>query len=258
MGWDGMLVTDWSEIRNQHSWHRVAETHEDAVEIAMTETTIDMSMVPDTIRSGHVDGMEDHGGSIMSAATSFPTDLTALATAGKVSGKRIDVAVGRVLQLKEDLGLLDDPMLDAARDLIPTVGQDQDREVARAIARESLTLLRNEPVTWSSFVSLTRVHLASLKMHGWGFSECFGCVTLAGCPTGGAGAAASPRQEDPGHRCCRGLAPAALRCALKMIGVSIGMCRVPPSPLVQYPGNGVHGSLWVYRWLDEPLARSCG
>ena len=148
MGWDGMLVTDWSEIRNQHSWHRAAATHEDAVEMAMTETTIDMSMVPDTQRSGHVDGMEDDGGTITSAATSFPTDLTALVAAGKISDKRIDVAAGRVLQLKEDLGLLDDPMLNAARALIPTVGQDRDREIATDIARESLTLLRNEPVTW--------------------------------------------------------------------------------------------------------------
>ena len=34
-----------------------------------------------------------------------------------------------VLQLKEDLGLLDDPHIAAAEYLIPTVGQQEDRDV---------------------------------------------------------------------------------------------------------------------------------
>ena len=54
MGWNGMMVTDWSEIRNQHDWHKVAETPIDAVEISMRETTIDMSMVPNTMRAWQV------------------------------------------------------------------------------------------------------------------------------------------------------------------------------------------------------------
>ena len=144
MGWNGMLVTDWSEIRNQHDWHKVAETHVDAIELAMTETTIDMSMVPNTIRDWQEDGL----GPITSAATSFPTDMAALTASGKVTEQRVNVAAGRVLQLKEDLGLLDDPMLDSSRSLIPTVGQAEDRAVAGDIARESLTLLRNRFVEW--------------------------------------------------------------------------------------------------------------
>ena len=144
LGWDGMLVTDWSEIRNQHDWHRVAATAADAVEMAMTETTIDMSMVPTTLRDWQPDGL----GEITSAVTSFNTDMAALTAAGKVSQQRVDVAAGRVLQLKEELGLLDDPMLDAARALIPTVGQPEDRAVATDIARESLVLLRNRMVRW--------------------------------------------------------------------------------------------------------------
>jgi beta-glucosidase len=41
-------------------------------------------------------------------------------------------------------------MLDAARALIPTVGQPSDREVAADMARESLVLLRNRKVQWES------------------------------------------------------------------------------------------------------------
>lgn len=149
--WDGMLVTDWSEIRNQHDWHRVAATHEDAVAMAMTETTIDMSMVPQTNRANQPDGLDGSPHSVItSAVTSFNEDMKALTSAGKVSHQRVEVAAGRVLQLKEELGLLDDPMLDAARALIPTVGQPSDREVAADMARESLVLLRNRKVQWES------------------------------------------------------------------------------------------------------------
>ncbi len=41
----GVLVTDYKEIENLHSCHKVAATEEDAVLMAMEETTIDMSMV---------------------------------------------------------------------------------------------------------------------------------------------------------------------------------------------------------------------
>ena len=137
MGWNGMMVTDWSEIRNQHDWHKVAETPIDAVEISMRETTIDMSMVPNTMRawqvrserhlchsdiwplSGLIFGSNvcqpDGMGPITSAANSFITDMKTLSAAGKVSQRRMNVGAGRVLQLKEDLGLLDDPMLDSSR-----------------------------------------------------------------------------------------------------------------------------------------------
>ena len=57
------------------------------------------------------DGM----GPITSAANSFITDMKTLSAAGKVSQRRMNVGAGRVLQLKEDLGLLDDPMLDSSR-----------------------------------------------------------------------------------------------------------------------------------------------
>ena len=54
-------------------------------------------------------------GPITSAANSFITDMKTLSAAGKVSQRRMNVGAGRVLQLKEDLGLLDDPMLDSSR-----------------------------------------------------------------------------------------------------------------------------------------------
>lgn len=114
MGWNGMLVTDWSEIRNQYDWHKVVATPEDAVKVSMQETSIDMSMVPTTNRKD---------GEVTSAATSFNTAMRGLVASGELPMQRVDVGAGRVLQLKEDLGLLDDPHLESAEYLIPTVGQ---------------------------------------------------------------------------------------------------------------------------------------
>ena len=46
MNYTGMLVTDYMEIENLHSWHMVSENIKDAVSLAMQDTSIDMSMVP--------------------------------------------------------------------------------------------------------------------------------------------------------------------------------------------------------------------
>ena len=70
--------------------------------------------------------------------------MNELAAAGEVEEERLTVSAGRVLQLKKDLGLFADPMLDASRGL--PVGTDADRRVALDMAADSLVLLRNAPV----------------------------------------------------------------------------------------------------------------
>ena len=133
MGFEGMLVTDWAEIENLNSWHHVAPTTAAAVQLSMSRTTIDMSMVP-----------ED---------TSFPTDLLAAVTAGAIPESRIDESAGRILALKEELGLLDE-WVGGARVLSPgaaaeraalraTVGSAADRAAALDMARGAITLLQN-------------------------------------------------------------------------------------------------------------------
>ena len=49
MGFQGMLVTDWAEIKDLFRFHKVAPTEKDAVRITMQRTTIDMSMVPSDV-----------------------------------------------------------------------------------------------------------------------------------------------------------------------------------------------------------------
>ena len=127
MGFEGMVVTDWAEIKNQFSWHKVVDSYRGTAKVALQQTTIDMSMVP-TNPNLFVWGEA----------------VNELAAAGEVEEERLTVSAGRVLQLKKDLGLFADPMLDASRGL--PVGTDADRRVALDMAADSLVLLRNEPV----------------------------------------------------------------------------------------------------------------
>eukprot|EP00602_Paraphysomonas_sp_CaronLab_P009302 CAMPEP_0185036734 /NCGR_PEP_ID=MMETSP1103-20130426/30106_1 /TAXON_ID=36769 /ORGANISM="Paraphysomonas bandaiensis, Strain Caron Lab Isolate" /LENGTH=881 /DNA_ID=CAMNT_0027574385 /DNA_START=71 /DNA_END=2716 /DNA_ORIENTATION=+ len=127
MNFTGMLVTDYAEIENLHTWHKVSSTQKEAVELALTDTTIDMSMVP--------------------LDTSFFTYTLELVNEGVISESRIDDSVRRILKLKDTLGLLESPLLDKDDPLVSTVGQDVDRETALEAARESITLLKNVNLT---------------------------------------------------------------------------------------------------------------
>jgi len=88
MGFKGVVVSDWEDINRLHTVHRVAETQRDAVRMAI-EAGIDMSMVP-----------YDY---------SFTDQLIALVRDGEIPESRIDESVRRILKLKIDLGLFEDP-----------------------------------------------------------------------------------------------------------------------------------------------------
>ena len=99
---------------------------EGAVALAMQDTSIDMSMNPPL-------------------RTEFADALLKLVRAGRVPEARVDASVSRVLALKEWLGLLDDPLhlLNDFPDVEASVGSDDDRQAALALARESIVLLEN-------------------------------------------------------------------------------------------------------------------
>jgi beta-glucosidase len=41
MGFEGMMVTDWAEIKNLHTWHKVAKSQKDASRMVMEQTSVD-------------------------------------------------------------------------------------------------------------------------------------------------------------------------------------------------------------------------
>ena len=68
--------------------------------------------------------------------------LKSLVENGQVSMDRIDDAVTRVLRVKYELGLFDQPY--ANRNLLKSIGSPEHREVARRCVRASLVLLKNK------------------------------------------------------------------------------------------------------------------
>ncbi|MDX6531135.1 MAG: beta-glucosidase [Blastocatellia bacterium] len=120
LGFKGFVVSDWEDIKKLVTvWH-VAATEKEATRMAVM-AGIDMSMVP--------------------LDYSFADNLIALAKEGAVPQSRIDEAVRRILRVKYELGLFENPMPNAA--LKSKIGLPESRQASLQAALESMTLLKN-------------------------------------------------------------------------------------------------------------------
>jgi beta-glucosidase len=120
LGFKGVAVSDWEDIKKLVTIHRVAADEKEATRMSVM-AGIDMSMVP-----------SDY---------SFADHLLALVKEGAVPQSRIDEAVRRILTLKFELGLFDDPMPNAS--LKAKFATPESRRLSLEAAREALTLLKN-------------------------------------------------------------------------------------------------------------------
>jgi beta-glucosidase len=121
LGFQGFVVSDWEDIKKLVSVWKVAADEKEATRMAVM-AGIDMSMVP-----------SDY---------SFSELLLQLAKEGKVPLSRINEAVRRILKVKFDLGLFENPLPDPASKA--NFGTNESRQVALQAARESMTLLKND------------------------------------------------------------------------------------------------------------------
>ncbi len=121
LGLQGFVVSDWMDIKGLVSTHHIAANEKEATRIAVL-AGIDMSMVP-----------SDY---------SFSDLLLELVQEGKVPASRIDEAVRRIVTVKYQLGLFDDPL--RGIDSKTVIGSPESRQVSLEAARESITLLKNE------------------------------------------------------------------------------------------------------------------
>jgi beta-glucosidase len=119
--WQGLLVSDWGSIGELLN-HGVTPDRAGAGVLAL-DASVDMDMVGGV----YADDLED-------AIARDPARL-----------KLLDEAVLRILRVKEQLGLFDDPMRyhDVAREKQALLSAEH-REAARTVARQSLVLLKNE------------------------------------------------------------------------------------------------------------------
>ncbi|KAG0252920.1 hypothetical protein BG011_006688 [Mortierella polycephala] len=137
LGFEGMLVTDWQEVDRLFTEHRTATSLKDATFQCLKQTSVDMVMVPES--------------------DSFSKDATALVQEKKLDRARLVESVAKVIQLKKDLGLFDQPFSDPK--LLSYVGSQQDIDAAKDTARESITLLKNE----KSILPINKSHSKSKK-----------------------------------------------------------------------------------------------
>lgn len=122
MKFDGFAVSDWEDIKKLVSFWKVAKDEKEATKMAVM-AGIDMSMVP--------------------LDYSFADLLIQLVKEKQVPMTRIDEAVRRILKVKYDLGLFENPML-GAKTAKENFGKPEYAQVSLQAARESLTLLKND------------------------------------------------------------------------------------------------------------------
>ncbi len=123
LGFEGVAVSDWLDVKKLVNVHHVAETEREATKMAVM-AGMDMSMVPTDL--------------------SFYDHLLSLVRDGEVPEARINEAVRRILRLKFETGLFQAPLRGLGQS--DQVGSPRDRRVSLQAARESVTLLRNRPV----------------------------------------------------------------------------------------------------------------
>lgn len=123
LGFEGIAVTDWADIKYLFNRHRVAKDYKEAIAIAIN-AGVDMSMVPDDL--------------------DFPGLLVECVNEGLVPMSRIDESVRRILQVKKDLGLFDAQSADDVQSTAGELYSEKHQALALDAAQKSLVLLKNK------------------------------------------------------------------------------------------------------------------
>lgn len=121
MGFDGVVIADWNAI-GELIKHGIAEDSREAAKLAIL-AGIDIDM----------------------ASNAYMNHLPELVRSGEVEERLVDEAVWRILKLKNDLGLFENPLKDGSVEREKKlVLCEEHRNLARKIAAASFVLLKNE------------------------------------------------------------------------------------------------------------------
>lgn len=121
LNFKGVVVTDWEDIIRIYRNHKAAENEKEATFKAIM-AGVDVAMTPYT--------------------TDFCDHLLALVKEGRISEERIDLSVSRILRMKYELGLFENPY--PRNDRFNRVGTTENKAKALEAARESIVLMKNE------------------------------------------------------------------------------------------------------------------
>ena len=119
MGFEGFIVSDWDSIHNIPGDNLKDQT------ITAINAGIDMLMEADNYENCRKYIVEAVG-------------------EGIISIDRVDDAVRRILTVKKEMGILDDPMMEKITAEVSSVGSQEYRDLARTLVEESLVLLKND------------------------------------------------------------------------------------------------------------------
>lgn len=180
MGFDGVLISDYAAIEEMIC-HGIAEDGKEAAKHAI-EAGMDIDMV----------------------SSAYIKHLAELVRSGEVLESLVDEAVMRILKLKNDLGLFENPYKDASEEMERLLlACDEHRALAREAAAASFVLLKNEeilPLEKESEEKLAFIgpHVDNAQIYGsWSFPEKpegtvtvkqgveqkkNGCMYESGCP----------------------------------------------------------------------------
>jgi beta-glucosidase len=152
LGFKGVVISDYGDVPALQSAYHVAADFPEAIAKAVN-AGIDMSMTP-------FDYVGWNNGLIQNVQS------------GRVSKKRIDQSVRRILTLKFQLGLFDDPYVDPAA---ADAAVKANKGLARQAADESITLLRNTgtlPLSTSAKLVVTgpSMNRVNNQLGGWSVS----------------------------------------------------------------------------------------
>lgn len=148
----GFIVSDWQDIEYLYTRHKVAKDNKEAVMMGIN-AGIDMSMVPYEF--------------------SFCDALTALVKEGKVPMSRIDDAVSRILKVKFEVDLFNNPIGNNAD--YPDVNGATHNKLNYDAASECITLLKNNsnilPLTFGKKILVTGPAANSMRSLNGGWSR---------------------------------------------------------------------------------------
>ncbi len=119
MGFQGFVVSDWNSIHNIPGDNLKDQT------ITAINAGIDMLMEDtqyEECRKYIVEGVKE----------------------GKISMDRVNDAVRRILTVKKEMGILDDPMMEKVTSEENSPGSQEYRNLAKTLVEESLVLLKND------------------------------------------------------------------------------------------------------------------
>ena len=119
IGFDGFVVSDWMDIERLHAMHHWAPDSTEAF-VRSVEAGIDMHMQGDNYFEAVIGAVKS----------------------GRIPMKRIDEAVGKILEMKFAVGLFEAPL----PSLAPLENAEAHRQTALDAARESIVLLKNNGV----------------------------------------------------------------------------------------------------------------